>query len=63
MSWGTFPVVECPHCGQEFQVDDYYNLDTGDSFDCSKCEKEIHIWQMETVVEVDLRTKPEQAEG
>jgi len=57
--WGSFPVVECPHCGKQFQVDDYYNLKAEDTFDCHECEKEIHVLMTETVIECELGTKPE----
>ena len=56
-NWSNIPMVTCPHCGEEFQLDDYYNLSCGDTFDCNKCEKEIHILEMVTVVEVCLGTE------
>ena len=59
MSWQDFPMITCPHCGKEFQVDDYYNFSTGDSFDCGKCEKEIFIWATDTTLSGDIQAKPE----
>ena len=60
MSWQDFPMITCPHCGQEFQVDDYYDLSRGDSFGCGKCEKEIFIWATDTTLSGDIRTTAEQ---
>ena len=37
------PFGECPHCGHEWQLDDWYELGGGDAIDCPKCEQEIHI--------------------
>jgi hypothetical protein len=56
--WSSFPVVTCPHCEKEFQVDDYYDLKSGDSFDCNHCEKEIHIRQVDIIMECQLSTRP-----
>jgi hypothetical protein len=47
----------CPHCEKEFQVDDYYDLKVDDSFECNYCEKEIYIYDLETVMECQLSTK------
>jgi len=63
MSWQDFPMIECPHCKQEFQVDDYYNLEAGDSFDCGKCEKEIHIWATDITLSGDIQSEPEMQPG
>lgn len=46
----TFPMVECPHCGKEFQADDYYDLKSGDTITCQKCEKEIFVDDVDTVM-------------
>ena len=56
--WSSFPVVTCPYCNQEFQVDDYYDLSVDDYFDCQHCEKEIYILSMDTVIECELGKKP-----
>ena len=58
-NWSNMPMVTCPHCGEEFQLDDYYNFSVGDTFDCNKCEKEIHILQIDTIIEVCLGTEAE----
>lgn len=55
---GEFPVVECPHCNKEFQVDDYYEMGEGDEFDCRHCEKTIYVKYAETVIQVCLSTQP-----
>lgn len=59
MTWNDFPMITCPHCGEEFQADDYYDLSAGDSIDCDKCEKEIFIWAADTTISADLHTHPE----
>ena len=58
-NWSDLPTVTCPYCGEEFQLDDYYNFSVGDTFDCNKCEKEIHILQMDIIVTCCLGTKKE----
>lgn len=58
-SWSDVPMITCPHCGEEFQLDDYYNLGVGDTFDCTKCEKEIHILQVATILSFCLGTNGE----
>ena len=55
--WCSFPVVQCPHCGESFQVDDYYDLKKGDSITCHECEKEVYILMTETIIECELGTK------
>ena len=57
--WQDFPMITCPHCDKEFQVDDYYNFSSGDSFDCSRCEKEIFIWATDIVLSGDIHVRPE----
>jgi len=59
MGWQDFPMITCPHCGQEFQVEDYYDFSSGDSFDCGKCEKEIYIWSVDMTLSGDIQTEPE----
>lgn len=56
-TWSDMPMVRCPHCEKEFQLDDYWDYFTGDTFDCVKCEKEIHILEMETILSFRLGTE------
>jgi hypothetical protein len=56
--WCSFPMVTCPYCNQEFQVDDYYNMAVDDSFECLHCEKEIYILSLDTIMECELAQKP-----
>lgn len=56
--YSSFPIVTCPHCQKEFQVDDYYDLGVGDSFHCVHCEEEIHIHFVDTIIECQLGTEP-----
>ena len=58
MSWNDLPMVICPHCDKEFQVDDYYNFKSGDSFDCIRCDKEIFIHATDVTLSVDLYRQP-----
>ena len=55
--WSNFPVVQCPHCSETFQVDDYYDLTIDDSFECAKCEKEIFIHSLDTIIECEIGTE------
>ena len=57
--WSDLPIVTCPHCGEKFQLDDYWNLSVGDTFDCNECEKEIYVLQIDTIATVCLGTKKE----
>ena len=54
----AFPMVRCPHCEKEFQVDDYYDYQAGDSFECQICEKTIYILFTDTIIECELGTEP-----
>ena len=54
--WCDMPMITCPHCEKEFQLDDYYDYSIGDTFDCYKCEKEIHIQQIEMIMSVRIGT-------
>ena len=51
------PMVECPHCEKEFQLDDYYDYETGQSFECNKCEMEIHVVGKDIIIELCLSTE------
>ena len=55
--WSSFPVVQCPHCEHNFQVDDYYDLSVDDSFYCDKCEGEIFIHSLDVIMECELGTE------
>ena len=59
MAWQDFPMITCPHCDKEFQVDDYYDFSSGDSFYCNHCEKEIFIWETDTTLSGDIRAAQE----
>jgi len=58
-NWSDAPMITCPHCGEEFQLDDYYDLSVGNTFDCGKCEKEIHILQRDITISFCLGTEAE----
>ena len=59
MTWQEFPMIICPHCDETFQMDDYYNLKSGDSFYCQGCNKEIYVWATDVTISGDLHEKPE----
>lgn len=53
-TYSRLPIVECPHCEAEFQLDDYYDLTAGDTFECGVCQKTIHVLSVDTVMEARL---------
>ena len=59
MAWQDFPMITCPHCGKEFQVDDYWDVCAGSTLDCPKCEKEIYVWAVDTILSGDIQAKPD----
>jgi len=59
MAWQDFPMITCPHCGKESQIDDYYDLGAGESFFCPKCNQEIYVWAIDVVKSGDFHTVPE----
>ncbi|KKK56233.1 hypothetical protein LCGC14_3066560 [marine sediment metagenome] len=61
-TWNSMPIVQCPHCGKEQQLDDYYDLDVGDSRECQYCEKEMHIVNRDTTINIELATVLEERE-
>lgn len=56
-TYNDMPMATCPHCGKEQQLDDYYDLDVGDSRDCQHCEKEMHIVFQDTTISLELSTE------
>ncbi len=50
------PMGECPHCGHEWQIDDYYDLDNGDTLECPNCERTIYLDCRDTTVSFQFRT-------
>ena len=53
------PMAKCPHCGGEFQWDDYYDLKgDNESRDCRSCGKPVYCTEMEPVMYVTLSTEP-----
>ncbi|HEB32969.1 MAG TPA: hypothetical protein ENI15_19160 [Spirochaetes bacterium] len=59
MSWQDFPMIVCPHCLKEFQMDDYYDLSAGSTFYCGACDKEIHVWAVDTTLSGDIQAEAE----
>jgi len=48
-------MIECPHCGKETQIDDYYDYKSGDTFECPECEKEIYVAEIDWELAADLK--------
>ena len=61
MAWQEFPMITYPHCKKRLQVesDHYYDFKAGDTFECPKCEKTIHIWQTDWTLSADIQVSPE----
>ena len=55
MGWQEFPMITCPHCNKESQIDDYYDLQAGDTFECTECEKMIFIKYIEWILNADIQ--------
>ena len=61
MSWQELPVISCPHCEQDTQIEEYYNLRPGSDVECGRCGKIIYIIAVETQVYADIRTAPDES--
>lgn len=55
-TYNNMPMADCPHCGKEQQLDDYYDLDVGDSRECIHCEKEMHVVSRDTTISIEFST-------
>ncbi len=55
MGWQEFPMITCPYCNKETQVDDYYDFEAGDTFECAECEKTIFIHYTEWILNADIQ--------
>jgi len=53
-TWNNAPMIECPNCHGDYQIDDYYDLKTGDVIDCYLCEKEINILEVDHIMVLSL---------
>ncbi len=56
----SLPMYTCPHCCKESQHHDYYDVKAGSEFECEKCEKTIYVLRLDTSIEVELSTDPEE---
>lgn len=56
--WVDFPIIRCPKCNKEFQIDDYYDYKSGDSFYCQHCEIEIYIHAIDTTISAEISLDP-----
>ncbi len=59
MKWthNNLPMIVCPHCGEEYQHDDYYDIQSDDTLDCPSCEKEIHVLEVDTIIYARVGTE------
>ena len=55
-NWCDMPMITCPYCDQEFQLDGYYGYKVDDTFDCYKCEKPILISAGKLIFSVRVET-------
>ncbi len=55
-TYNDMPIAQCPHCDKEQQLDDYYDLDIGDSRECQHCGKEMYIVSRDTTILIELST-------
>lgn len=60
-TWNDMPLAECPHCGAQWQADDWYDLDVDDTINCPKCDKDIIIVAKECTMMLEF-DKPEPKE-
>ena len=49
-TYGEAPMIECPACGAEVQLDDYYDTEEGHERECPKCCAELVCTGVETVI-------------
>ena len=47
-------MLECLHCGREWQYDDYYDGCVDDIITCPHCERGMRIEAVETILEWTL---------
>ena len=55
-NWSELPMVTCPHCEKEFQMDDYYDVSPNDDIDCPLCEQAIYFRIVEPIIHVLVST-------
>ena len=53
--WTELPMMLCPHCKEESQIDDYYDIKVGSTINCPKCEAEVEVLDTDTVLLVLLK--------
>jgi hypothetical protein len=58
MAWQDFPMITCPHCQKESQIDDYYDLRMDDKIRCPNCEKTMYVWATDITLSGDIHSKP-----
>lgn len=54
----SFPMVECPRCGKEFQWDDYYDVEDDDERECPLCNGMIRVTNVDTSITATLVSLP-----
>ena len=52
------PLITCPHCGEESRADDRHDVKAGDTWDCPRCGRTIHVTFVDHTIQVHLSTEP-----
>lgn len=55
--WCDLPMCTCPHCGKEWQEDEYWRIEIGDTIECPHCEETMYVVGLDTTVTVTLSTE------
>lgn len=58
ITYNDLPIVECPHCARQIQIDDYYDLGAGDEVECPNCNKTIYVIDIETRMFARMGSEP-----
>lgn len=56
----AMPFAECPHCGKETQLDDWYEFKVGDERECPNCRGAMYVTNVEAIMYVAFGTEKHQ---
>lgn len=54
------PMWTCPFCSREHQKEDYYDVKTGDEWECPSCERTVYITFVDHTTHVHVSTEPDE---
>ena len=54
------PMWTCPFCSAEHQKEDYYDVKTGDEWECPSCERTVYITFVDHTIHVYISTHPDE---